>query len=78
MDSCIRRKDYDTPFGDIIHHILSNALYFPILTVQQCGKTFQVLEISQREKYTSTLGNYLLVFERGNDYSGMTISMMDK
>ena len=71
MDSYIRLKDYDTPFGDIVPHVVANALKIPILIVQRCDETYQVLGISQRENYPRKTGNYVLVFKRGKHYDGM-------
>ena len=56
MDSYIRLKDYDTPFWDIVPHVVANALKIPILIVQRCDETYQALGISQRETFWRAYG----------------------
>ena len=71
MDSYIRLKDYDTPFGHIVPHVVANAFKIPILIVQRCDETYQVLGISQRENYPRKTDDYVLVFKRGTHYDVM-------
>ena len=72
MNAYVYHKKYDTPFGDMVPHIIANALKTPIVIVHRYVDTLGVSVVSQRGKHPSDINSYVLVFKTGKHYDGLT------
>ena len=72
MNAYVYHKKYDTPFGDMVPHVIANALKTPIVIVHRYVDTLGVSAVSQRGKHPSDITSYVFVFKTGKHYDGLT------